>query len=173
MPPTTVLLSLGSNLEPRIERIRDAIDAIGREVLEDVVVSSMYETEPVGYTDQPAFINAAAVGKTTLSAEEVHRRVKDLEQRLGRQHRQRWREREIDIDVILCGDVVADTDVLTIPHPRMQERRFVLVPCAEIAPDLVHPVFHTTVRGLLEACPDTSAVKVVDSLSDHPSDAHP
>lgn len=172
MPPTTVLLSLGSNLEPRAERIIEAIRIIGDEILGSVIPSSMYETEPVGYTDQPAFINAALVGTTELSAEEVHRRVKELEQRLGRQHRQRWREREIDIDVILYGDLVEDNEILTIPHPRMQERRFVLEPCAEIAPDLLHPVYHQTVRGLLEACPDTSAVKVVDSLSDRPSDAH-
>lgn len=173
MPLRTVLLSLGSNLEPRRERIHEAMAAIAAEILSDCRPSSLYETDPVGYTDQPPFINAALVGTTDLEPEEVHRRCKALEVRLGRTKRERWREREIDVDVILITDVVIGTEALEIPHPRMQDRRFVLQSCAEVAPYLIHPILGRTVEELLAECPDTSAVKVVDSppvLSPH---AHP
>lgn len=145
---TRVLLALGANLEPRRERIEEAMRLLELEALTDARRSSMYATAPVGYTDQPDFLNAAIMGMTSLNAEELFRTCKDIEGRIGRQHRARWREREIDIDIILYGLQVIDTPVLTIPHPRMHERAFVLDPAAEIAPDMIHPVLGTTIGQL-------------------------
>lgn len=143
-----ILLALGANLEPRRERIEEAMRLLELEALADARRSSMYATEPVGYTDQPDFLNAAITGTTSLVAEELFRVCKDIERRIGRQHRDRWREREIDIDIILYGVQVIDTPLLTIPHPRMHERAFVLDPAAEIAPDMIHPVLGTTIGQL-------------------------
>jgi 2-amino-4-hydroxy-6-hydroxymethyldihydropteridine diphosphokinase len=139
--------------------IRAAMDAIEQSVLTDVTRSSLWSTEPVGYTDQPRFVNAAVAGSTTRTAAEVHTACKDIETRLGRRQRERWREREIDIDVILVGDEVVDDGTLHIPHPRMAERRFVLAPCAEIAPDMRSPLHDRTIAELLASCPDTSDVE--------------
>lgn len=143
-----ILLALGANLEPRRERIEEAMRLLELEALADARRSSMYATEPVGYTNQPDFLNAAITGTTSLGAEELFRVCKDIERRIGRQHRDRWREREIDIDIILYGVQVIDTPLLTIPHPRMHERAFVLDPAAEIAPDMIHPVLGTTIGQL-------------------------
>ncbi len=157
-----VLLSLGSNLEPRAERIAAAIEHLKHDALTNVVASSMYVTEPVGFRDQPDFLNAVVVGNTVLTAEELFRVCKGIEETLGRQHREQWREREIDIDILLYGDSTLSNERLTIPHPRMAERRFVLVPAAEIAALLVDPVTKNTVAELLRTCADTSRVTVVD-----------
>lgn len=143
-----ILLALGANLEPRRERIEEAMRLLELEALTDTRRSSMYATEPVGYTDQPDFLNAAITGTTSLGAEELFSICKDIERRIGRQHRDQWREREIDIDIILYGVQVIDTPLLTIPHPRMHERAFVLDPAAEIAPDMLHPVLGTTIGQL-------------------------
>lgn len=157
----TVLLSLGSNLGDSRAMIRAAMEAIEHDVLTDAVRSSLWVTEPVGYTDQPTFVNAAIVGTSSLSAREIHDRCKAIETRLGRQRRERWREREIDIDVVLVGDEMMDDGTLCVPHPRMAERRFVLAPCAEIAPDMVSPEHGCTITELLAICPDTSGVERV------------
>ncbi len=157
-----VLLSLGSNLGDPRSMIRAAMDAIERDVLTDVTRSSLWSTEPVGYRDQPRFVNAAIVGTTTRTASEVHAACKAIETDLGRRQRERWREREIDIDVILVADEVVEDGSLIIPHPRMAERRFVLAPCAEIAPDMRSPVHQRTITELLAVCPDTSDVERLD-----------
>ena len=170
MTLTRVLLSLGSNLEPRAERIAAAITHLKQHALSDVVSSHVYATEPVGFKDQPEFLNAAVRGETALSAEELFRVCKGIEQTLGRQHREQWHEREIDIDILLFGYTVLRPDnmpncrsglvieSLWIPHPRMHERRFVLQPAAEVAADMVHPVFQQTVQSLLTICADKSQV---------------
>lgn len=146
-------------MEPRQDRLRAAVTALMERVLQNATCSSFYETDPVGYTDQAPFLNLAVCGTTDLSAAELHRVCKGLEEELGRQHRQRWREREIDVDVILFGDEIIATDTLTIPHPEFHHRRFVLEPAAEIAPLAVCPQSGCTIAELLMICTDQSGVR--------------
>ena len=161
MTSETVLLGLGSNISSRKKRLKAAVNRLIGSILHDAVVSSIYETEPVGYTDQKAFLNMVIMGETTLSPSKLHEAVKAMEVAQGRVHRERWREREIDVDVLLYGDEIVRTDDLTIPHEHMHERRFVLVPAVEIAPQMVHPVMGCTMEELLMICPDKSAVKQI------------
>lgn len=157
----TVLLSLGSNIGPRKRRLRDAVRSIASNILTDVRCSSIYETDPVGYTEQAPFLNIALVGETRLSATDLFEACKGLEIAQGRQHRERWREREIDIDVILYADEQLSTEHLTVPHPQFHERRFVLQPAAEIAPTMADPASGCTIAELLAICLDTSGVTIV------------
>lgn len=149
-----VLLSLGANLGSPLETLTIATKLIKQHVLQDVRVSSFYETEPVGFTDQPAFINIAVVGTSTASQVEIHAACKGIEHQLGRVHREQWHEREIDIDVILVGSVVYDDGSLHIPHLRMHERMFVLVPACELIPDAICPRSNKPLAQLLAECND-------------------
>jgi 2-amino-4-hydroxy-6-hydroxymethyldihydropteridine diphosphokinase len=160
-PDTWVLLSLGSNIEPRQQRLQDAVNILASRVLNHAVCSAFYETDPVGYTDQAPFLNMVVMGSTEQSAVDLHRVCKGLEAELGRQHRERWREREIDIDVVLFGDEILHSDNLTIPHPEFHNRRFVLQPAAEIGPSLVCPKSGCTMAELLTICTDQSGVRRV------------
>ncbi|MFN8358561.1 MAG: 2-amino-4-hydroxy-6-hydroxymethyldihydropteridine diphosphokinase [Candidatus Kapaibacterium sp.] len=159
-PHTTfVLLSLGANLGDRHAALRMAVELLqSNHILTDIIMSSVYETEPVGYKEQPAFLNCAVSGVTMLSAAEFHSATKHIEREIGRLRREKWHEREIDIDILTFGAEVHDTDVLHIPHPRMMERKFVLVPTAEIAPEVKHPIMQATMSELLAACVDTAEV---------------
>lgn len=145
-------LSLGSNVGDREAHLREAIaqlDAIGQVK----AVSSIYETEPVEFTQQSNFLNCAVALETNLPPSELMSRLLDIERRLGRERIQKKGPRRIDIDVLLYGDLVLDSANLTIPHSAMGQRRFVLEPLAEIAPDAVHPVAKKTIRQLLEELP--------------------
>ncbi|MCX7908439.1 MAG: 2-amino-4-hydroxy-6-hydroxymethyldihydropteridine diphosphokinase [Ignavibacteria bacterium] len=154
-----VLLSLGSNLGERIENIQKAIELlISLKVLENVKISSFYETEPVGYKNQPNFINIAVAGETTLSAEELLYRCKEIEKTLGRGTRPKWREREIDLDIILYGEHTINSNDLQIPHPELEFRKFVLVPANEIASSWKVPNINKTVSEVLRNCKDNSKV---------------
>jgi 2-amino-4-hydroxy-6-hydroxymethyldihydropteridine diphosphokinase len=153
-------IALGSNLESRFgdraENLREAVRRI--EALGEVrAVSSFYDTEPVGYREQPRFLNAAMLLKTELGPRELMRGLLGVERAMGRIRGGREREggavpkgpRVIDLDLLLYGDWVLWAEELMLPHPRMEERRFVLEPLAEIAPEWVHPVLGATVRELL------------------------
>lgn len=151
MPLRTALLSLGANLGRREQSILRAAELIQEYTqAETIRLSGFIETEPVGYEDQPKFINCAVRFETALSAGELLGICKRIESELGRQTRPRWHEREIDIDVILLGDEIVEKDDCCIPHPRMHERMFVLAPASEIAPEMVHPILRKTVSELLE-----------------------
>jgi len=156
--PVRVLLSLGSNIGDSQAMIRSAMAAIERDILRDTKRSKLWITEPVGYTDQPMFVNAAIVGFSDLSPIEIYAHCKSIEVELGRQQRERWREREIDIDVILVGSEEYHDVNLDIPHARMAERKFVLAPCNEIAPQMISPQSNLSIAELLAKCPDTSSV---------------
>jgi len=122
-------------------------------------VSSIYETEPVEFTDQPQFLNCAVALETSSTPEQLMLQLLTIEKAMGRQRIQKKGPRTIDLDILFFGDEIVDTPGLTIPHPAMQHRRFVLEPLAEIAPDAMHPVLRKTVRELLEELPSGQSVR--------------
>ena len=157
----TVYFSLGSNLGHRERNLRAAIKRLEAPDLRVVRVSPVYETEPVDYTDQEWFLNLAVEVETPLSPEELMVRTQQVEHDLGRVRTVPKGPRILDIDILLYGDAVVHTAALEIPHPRMEQRRFVLAPLADLAPDLRHPVSGRTVREMLEAAP-AAAVRRLD-----------
>ena len=141
-----IYLGLGSNLGNRQENLDWALDLLSQRVRMGKV-SSVYETEPVGNLNQPRFLNIVCEAYTRLEPEQLLVLGKGIETKLGRTGKSND-PRPIDIDVLFYGDRVIDTPELVIPHPRLHERAFVLIPLAEIAPELVHPVMGKTVTGL-------------------------
>jgi len=147
----TVYLALGSNIDNRLANLKQAIASLPPQ-LEVKKKSQVYETPPWGYTDQPMFLNQVLMGKTYLEPETLLRHLKRLEVALGRKATFRNGPRLIDIDILFYDELVLDTPALTIPHPRMHERGFVLLPLMDIAPDLVHPVKKKSIREMIAFC---------------------
>jgi len=145
----TVFLGLGSNLGDRSKNISEAVRLLMKNN-KVVKVSSFYETRPVGYTEQPDFINAVCQIITTSTPEELLIMVKKIENDMGRIPGKTNGPRIIDIDILLYEDKTMNTATFTIPHPRMTERFFVLIPLAEIAPEMIHPVYHQTIQKMLD-----------------------
>jgi 2-amino-4-hydroxy-6-hydroxymethyldihydropteridine diphosphokinase len=148
---TTVYLGLGSNLGDRRRNLEAALDALrAHPQIAVTAVSSFLETDPEGGPPgQGKFLNAAAGIETDLAPESLLEELKRIERSLGRRPGPRWGPRQIDLDILLYGDTILETGTLVIPHPRMRERRFVLEPLAEIAPDVRDPVTGLAVRDLL------------------------
>jgi 2-amino-4-hydroxy-6-hydroxymethyldihydropteridine diphosphokinase len=155
-----VYLSLGSNLGDRAANLRTALDKLAG-MGNIVAVSSFYETEPVELTAQPWFLNCAAKLDTEKMPRQLIAGILNLEQSMGRQRKQAKGPRIIDIDILLFGSSVIEIPSLTVPHPKLHERRFVLEPLADIAPDVRHPVLKRTVRELRDALPAGQTVKRV------------
>jgi 2-amino-4-hydroxy-6-hydroxymethyldihydropteridine diphosphokinase len=156
-----VYLSLGSNLGDRAKNLRDAIAALRRAGVEVTRISSVYETEPVDYLDQPWFLNIAVEAETELDPAALLQVLREIETEMGSKKLVAKGPRLIDMDVLLYGNKVIDTPELQIPHPRMHLRRFVLEPLAEIAPTMRHPVLGLSVSELLAQTPDQSVVRVL------------
>lgn len=145
----TVYLALGSNLGDRLEHLRRAREAM-QPAVHIVEASPVYETPPWGYLDQPAFLNQVVKGETELPPTELLVLLKGIEVSMGRETTVRNGPRPIDLDILFYDDLVLEGPKLSIPHPRMAGRGFVLVPLADLAPDLRHPVSGKTVREMLD-----------------------
>ena len=155
----TAYLSLGSNLGNREETLRKAVRQLAAaDGVKTLAVSSLYETEPWGKKDQPSFLNIAVSQQTTLLPEELLALAQAVETELGRMRHERWGPRTVDVDILHIEGVERKTPTLTLPHPFMTERAFVLVPLAEIAPDLV--VMGRTVEAWEKSVDDGSVIRV-------------
>lgn len=156
-----VFLLLGSNLGDREQMLQSAEDAITGHEIETIQRSGLYETAAWGITDQPAFLNQVLEVETKQDPEALMQTLLEIEQSLGRERKERYGPRSIDIDILFFDTLVYHSSVVTIPHPAIQERRFVLTPLAELAPDLIHPVFQQSVQELLSQCKDELPVKKI------------
>lgn len=145
----TLFIALGSNLGDRLANLREAIAGLVPEI-RLLHASPVYETPPWGFPDQPAFLNQVIQTETDLKPQEVLKKLKGLEAEMGRVKTFRYGPRLIDLDILLYDDLVVETPGLTIPHPHLAERAFVLVPLADLAPELQHPVLHSSMSALLE-----------------------
>ena len=154
-----VYIGFGSNIGDRLAHIQNAIHILSKtEGITLQKISSIYTTDPVGYVEQAQFLNGVAAIQTSLPPLSLLHTLKDIETAIGRKHRIRWGPREIDLDILIYGDLCVQTEKLVIPHPEMHLRGFVLVPLAEIAPHLVHPVFQETIHTLLNRLEDGKPV---------------
>ncbi len=155
-------IGLGSNIGDKLGTCRRAIELLGK-AGRLIKLSSFYCTEPIGYTNQEDFVNAVVKIETQLSPAALLLRCHVIENELGRTRLVRWGPRTIDLDILLYGNKVISDVELTIPHPMMAKRAFVLVPLSEIAPELVHPVLNTTVSQLLHELRDDHRIALCDT----------
>ena len=159
MAETTVYLSLGSNIGDREKNLRTAIAALAEANVRVTRVSSFYETEPVDLREQPWFLNCVVQGNTEARAVDLLRLLRGVESHMGSEKLLPKGPRLIDLDILLYGHDTVDTRELQVPHPRMLQRKFVLVPLAEIAPNLKHPCWAETAAELLARVSDSSVVR--------------
>ena len=153
-------LLLGSNLGDRAALLHAAQAYLAATAGEVVAASALYETAAWGREDQPAFLNQALALRTALPAEELLERCLAAERQAGRERLERWGSRTLDVDILFYGPAIIDQPTLAVPHPRLAERRFALVPLAEIAPQLRHPQLGLSVAELLARCPDPLPVRM-------------
>lgn len=150
----TAYLLIGGNLGNREENLLQAFSYLNEKCGWVTRSSSLYETAAWGNTDQPSFLNQALVLSTNLNAPQLIRRILKIESQMGRIRKEKLGPRIIDIDILFFNEEVYDLHFLKIPHPEIQNRRFALVPLAEICPGLIHPVLKKTIQELLQECPD-------------------
>ena len=147
-------LQTGTNLGDRSKNLEQANIKIEERIGKIIKLSSIYETEAWGVTAQPLFLNQVLLVETNLTVQEVLKTILNIELEMGRVRIQRWAERLIDIDILFFNKVIINQENLIVPHPRIQERNFVLKPLVEIAPNLMHPIFNKTMTELLEESED-------------------
>ncbi|MDP2337972.1 MAG: 2-amino-4-hydroxy-6-hydroxymethyldihydropteridine diphosphokinase [Bacteroidota bacterium] len=155
-------LLLGGNLGDKQKIFSDARARLNEKVGKITALSAVYETEPWGFQSEDVFWNQVMEISTNLSPEEVLRQTQQIELELGRVRKtNQYDSRKIDIDILFYGDQVVEQENLSIPHPRIQERKFALIPLNEINPELIHPVFQKSIRQLLQECGDQLKVEAV------------
>lgn len=163
MAKNHVFISLGTNLGDRIQNLRKAIRAIEYNVGEIIKQSSLYETKPWGKSNQPDFLNQVILVHTEKNPQECLNSLTSIERQLGRIRDEKWGARIIDLDLLYVNDQAINTKQLVLPHPGIPDRRFVLVPMVEIAPDFIHPHLLKKQKQLLEECADTLEVKLLQA----------
>jgi 2-amino-4-hydroxy-6-hydroxymethyldihydropteridine diphosphokinase len=156
---TTAFLLLGSNEGTRMQFLQDARDKIDDTAGQVISISSIYETAPWGNTEQGPFLNQVIEISTNLEPLLLLGKLQDIETNMGRIRKEKWGPRRLDIDILFYGTRLLKTPLLTIPHPGIPERRFTLVPLAEIAEGFVHPVLKKNMKELLAECKDTLGVE--------------
>ncbi len=154
-------LHLGSNVGDRLGNLLKAKFVIQRKIGHIQLLSQVYETEAWGNTNQSSFYNQALLIRTEMTAQQVLDTIHEIENQLGRQRDEHWGPRTIDIDILFFEHEIMNTRKLTLPHPRLHERNFVLVPLEEIAPDFIHPILNKSIKELRESCPDTLQVTLL------------
>lgn len=157
-----VYISAGTNLGDRKANLKFALDSLANRATVSKA-SSYYETEPVGFLDQPWFLNQVIELKTELAAFELLSFCQHIEASRGRVRTFPNAPRILDLDILLYGNIVIDQERLIIPHPRLAERKFVLEPLVQIAPDIIHPILKKSMRSLLQDCRDSSEVRIADT----------
>jgi 2-amino-4-hydroxy-6-hydroxymethyldihydropteridine diphosphokinase len=162
MAEKKVYFSLGSNVGDREKNLRAAITALAEAGVRVTKISSFYETEPVDLREQPWFLNCVVEGETEVPALELLRALRGIEKQMGSKKLVPKGPRLIDLDILLYGDETIDTTALQVPHPRMHLRKFVLVPLAEIAPNLKHSSWKGTASSLLSDTADLSVVRKIE-----------
>ena len=160
-PPYQVYLLLGSNIGDREAHFYFATVEIEKRIGVILQSSSFYETAPWGVTDQENYLNAALLIRTELPPESLFHLLKKIEEEAGRTDQRKYAPRTLDIDILFYDDLILHSKELTIPHPKLHLRKFVLVPLAEINRTLIHPVFKKSIGQLLEECPDDLEVKLL------------
>lgn len=163
---TRIYLSMGSNLGDREGNLRSGVESL-RSICEVRAVSPLWATAPVGVTDQPDFLNIAVAADTDLQPRALLDEVKRIEHDVGRRPTFRWGPRVLDIDILLYGNEIVTEPDLSIPHPRLEERAFVLAPLADIAPDAAHPTLQKAVKDLLAGVLGRDSVRRIGPLEDH------
>ena len=155
----TAYLLTGGNLGERVHNLAMARELVEAQTGNIIAASSLYETAAWGNTDQPAFLNQAIMIETPLNARQLIRRILKIEKKMGRVREEKYGPRLIDIDILLFNNEKHNYQFLKLPHPEMQNRRFALLPLAEIAPEIIHPVLKKTITELLQECKDDLEVK--------------
>jgi 2-amino-4-hydroxy-6-hydroxymethyldihydropteridine diphosphokinase len=158
-----VYLLFGSNLGECAANIANAITQLENQGIKTLKLSSLYQTQPWGNTDQATFLNQAGKFRTIFSPAELMKTILKIEQDMGRVRTIKWAPRNIDIDILFLGNEIVSQPDLKIPHPEVEKRKFALMPLAEIAPDLMHPVLKKNIKQLLAACTDSMRVDFFQS----------
>ena len=157
-----VYIAIGSNLGNRLEYLRNAVNSLNK-VGKVLAIAKLYQSGAYGYSRQPSFYNSAVLLETKLAPVELLNALKNIEKKGGRKKRVRWGPREIDLDIIFYDQKMLQTKQLTLPHPDFHNRRFVLQPLADIAPDFVSPTHRKSVLELLNNCQDSTKNKLIET----------